>query len=145
MESAKKVYLSPSQHINDKTAIRIGYVCKDGVWVKAEKSENPRKKRRSEGPSSAQPESHEELVIQGMADLKLDISKVEASLSEFKGEVRSDLQQLYRQQGEISSQLEQLMRLMSPHFPPPVSSPPIPSVSSPSSAQSSPSSISPDL
>jgi len=47
MESAKKVYLSSSQHINDKTAIRIGYTCKDGKWVKTDKPENPRKKRRS--------------------------------------------------------------------------------------------------
>ena len=131
MESARKVYLSPSQHINDKTVIRISYTCKDGEWVKADKSENPRKKRRSEGPSSSQPKSYDELVIQGIVDLKLDISRVEASLSEFKEEVRSDLQQL--------------MRLVTAHFPPPVSSPPIPSVSSPSSSQSSPSSISPNI
>ena len=80
-----------------------------------------------------------------MEDLKLDISRVEVSLLEFKEEVRSDLQHLHRQLGEISSQLEQLMRLVTAHFPPPVSSPPIPSASSPSSAQSSSSSISPDL
>ena len=145
MESVRKVYLSPSQHINDKTTIRIGYAYKDGEWVKADKSENPRKKKRSEGPSSSQPESHDELVIQGMVDLKLDISRVEASLSDFKEEVRLDLQHLHRQQGEISSQLEQLMHLVTACFPPPVSSPPIPSASSPSSAQSSSSSICPDI
>ena len=30
LESARKVYLNPSQHINGNTTRRIGYECKDG-------------------------------------------------------------------------------------------------------------------
>jgi len=145
MESAKKVYLSSSQHINDKTTIRIGYECKDGEWVQADKPKNPRKKRRSKGPSSSQLESHDELVVEGMVDLKLDISRVESSLTEFREEVKSDLQSLHRQQEDLLSQMGWLIQMLSSQYPPHTSLPSLPSASSPSSAQSSPSSISPDI
>lgn len=46
LENARKVYLNTSQHITSLTATRIGYVVKDGEWVKSEKQEKPRKKRR---------------------------------------------------------------------------------------------------
>ena len=93
MENTRKIYLNPSQHIIGIMAIRIGYVNKDGEWVKTEKQEKPQKKRKSEGPSSTSPPgSQDELVVQGLADLKLALSRVEASFSDFREEVRAYVQ-----------------------------------------------------
>ena len=101
LENARKVYLNPSQHITGITTIRIGYTVKDGEWVKTEKQEKPQKKRKSEGLSAT--DSQDDLVVQGIADLKLGLLRVETNFAKFKEEVRADLQNLHQQQEEISS------------------------------------------
>jgi len=97
LDSERKTYLTSFQHINGNTAIRIGYHKVRENWVKTEKAENNEKKKRktSKGLSV---ESLDEIVVLGLATLKMDMVRLDHSFLEFREEVRADLQSLHHQQ-----------------------------------------------
>ena len=151
LKNARKVYLNPPQHINNNMALRIGYKCQKGEWVKARKKRKTREEEDQNQlfediPTSSSPHvaSQDDLMVHGLAELKLDFSRMESSFLEFREEVREDLQNFHHQQEEMLSQLGRMMQLVTSQFPPPISSSSLPSASAPLSALSSSSSISPD-
>ena len=98
LENARKVYLNPPQHINNNTALRIGYKCQKGEWVKARKKRKTREEEDQNQlfediPTSSTPHvaSQDDLMVHGLAELKLDFSRMESRFLEFIEEVRADL------------------------------------------------------
>ena len=102
LENARKIYLNPPQHINGNTALQIGYKCQKREWAKHRKKRKTREEAAQDQPledlptSSAPPVApQDDLMVHGIAELKLDLSKLDSSFSEFKEKVRADLRSIH--------------------------------------------------
>jgi len=56
--------------------------------------------------------SQDDIMVHGIAELKLDFSRMESSFAEFREEVRENLRNFHHQQEEMLSQLGRMMQLV---------------------------------